>query len=63
MRLAETRDVIGYDLAAMKMISRVANERRQSFLDSDKSRPLDIWEGLGLGSDLAAALEGRPTKR
>ena len=61
-RLAEARDVAGFDLAAMKLISRAANERKQSFVGGDESVK-DIWAGLGLGSDTAAALEGRPSKR
>lgn len=62
MRLAETRDVAGYDLAALKLISRAANDRKQTFL-GDQLQTKDIWAGLGLGSDLAAASEGRFKKR
>jgi hypothetical protein len=59
LRLAEDRDVVGFDLAALRLISRVANDRKNSFLTHDQSQPKDIWAGLGLGSDVAAALEGR----
>ena len=62
MRLAETRDVAGFDLAALKLISKAANERKQSYL-GDESQTKDIWAGLGFGSDVAAALEGRPKRR
>jgi hypothetical protein len=58
LRLAEDRDVVGFDLAALRLISKVANDRKDSFLIHD-SQPKDIWAGLGLGSDVAAALEGR----
>jgi len=61
-RLAETRDVVGFDLAALKLISKAANERKQSFVGADQSAK-DIWADLGLGSDVAAALEGRSKKR
>ena len=59
LRLAEDRDVVGFDLAALRLISRVANDRKNSFLVHDQSQPEDIWAGMGLGSDVAAALEGR----
>jgi hypothetical protein len=58
LRLAEDRDVVGFDLAALRLISRVANDRKNSFLIHDP-QPKDIWAGMGLGSDVAAALEGR----
>lgn len=61
-RVAETRDVAGFDLAALKFIARAANERKQSYL-ADELPTTDIWAGLGLGSDVAAALEGRPKRK
>jgi len=62
IRLSESRDVVGFDLAALKLISKAANERKQSFVGGDQSGK-DIWADLGLGSDVAAALEGRSKKR
>lgn len=62
-RLSDIRDVAGYDLAAMKMVSRVANDRKKAFAIQDNQPTTDIWAGLGLGSDAAAALEGRPSRR
>ena len=62
MRVAEARDVVGFDLAALRLISRAANERKQTFIGGDQSVK-DIWADLGLGSDVAAALEGRSKKR
>jgi hypothetical protein len=61
-RLKESRDMIGYDLAAMKLITRAAQERKQAFAPIDEE-PVDIWAGLGLGSDVAAALQARGRKR
>lgn len=59
LRLTESRDVVGYDIAALKLIARVANDRNQAFRSS-QAPTRDIWAGLGLGSDVAAALEGKP---
>jgi hypothetical protein len=62
-RLEETKDVIGYDLAAMKLITRAAHQRQQAFAPIDQE-PVDVWAGMGLGSDVAAALQARRgTKR
>jgi hypothetical protein len=54
--------VIGYDLAAMKIIGRVANDRKQNYVPVD-AVVKDVWAGMGLGSDLAAVLDGRPNKK
>ena len=61
-RVKETRDIVGYDLAAMKMITRAAQERKEAFAPIGQE-PVDIWAGLGLGSDVAAALQSRGRKR
>ena len=61
-RLSVARDVVGYDLAAMKLIARAANEKKQS-LTAEQLKTKDIWADLGLGSDVAAALEGRSKKK
>lgn len=65
-RLAEMRDLVGYDVASMRLITRIANDQKQSrrafFDDSEKARE-EVWAGLGLGSDVAAALEGRSKKK
>ena len=60
LRLGELRDLAGYDMAALKIVGRLANDRRLHSFQSEK--PEDVWDGLGLGSDVAAALEGRPKK-
>ena len=42
------------------MVAKVHNETKESFLDFDETvQNKDVWAGLGLGSDLAAALEGK----
>jgi len=58
LRLEKERDIIGYDMAAMKLISRVAIEKQQSMSAIDQA-PVDVWAGMGLGSDVAAALQSR----
>lgn len=59
--VSETRDVVGFDLAALKVISRVANDRKHTFIDGE-AKVKDIWAGLGLGSDVAAVLQGNSNK-
>ena len=64
-RLGEIRDVAGLDIAALKLLSKIVQEKRENatnmFGDSPlpNDKGLDVWAGLGLGSDVAAALEGR----
>ena len=57
-RLQESRDVVGFNLAAMRAIAKHAASRQDAFLQVDQQKD-DIWAGMGLGSDLAAAMEGR----
>jgi hypothetical protein len=64
LRLAESRDVIGFNLAALRAVARTAANRRDAYLDYNADQTKDIWAGLGLGSDVAAALESRrPARR
>ena len=59
-RLSESRDVIGFNLAALRAVAKTSASRKDAYLEynvSDQSK--DIWAGMGLGSDLAAALESR----
>jgi hypothetical protein len=59
LRLAESRDVVGFNLAALRAVAQNAGNKKDSFLDFSNGPQKDIWAGLGLGSDLAAAAEGR----
>ena len=69
IRVMEIRDVTGFDIAALKLLSKAAatasNHRNHNFYFGDypTMTTTDIWAGLGLGSDVAAALEGRPNRR
>jgi hypothetical protein len=58
LRLRESRDAVGFNLAALRAISRVANERKMSYFVPDHTET-DVWAGLGLGSEVAAALQSR----
>jgi len=61
-RLEEDRDRIGINLAAMKAVSRAAHERKNAY-NMEEIPATDVWAGLGLGSDVAAALQSRGNKR
>jgi hypothetical protein len=62
LRLGEVRDTVGYNIAACRMIGRIAQEKKQSkMLYAMPST--NVWAGLGLGSDVAAALEGASKKK
>lgn len=62
-RLTEAKDTIGYDLAALKLIGRVVAEQKMAIRAENDASGQDIWAGMGLGSDVAAALEGRSKRR
>lgn len=57
MRLAEDRDTVGFNLAALRVIAKAVQENKTSYFNTDDKQGDDIWAGLGLGSDVAAALE------
>lgn len=66
LRLAEDRDTVGFNLAALRAIAKVVQENKSSYFNPDENQSADIWAGLGLGSDVAAALEqkgGRNNRR
>ena len=44
-RTTEIRDTVGFNIAAMKTISRIASDRKQS---NKMTEPTDIW-GTSLG--------------
>lgn len=64
-RLGEIRDVAGLNMAALTMISKIVNDKKemQQEFGGEGDQGVDIWAGLGLGSDVAAALEGRRVAR
>jgi hypothetical protein len=62
MRLAEDRDTVGFNLAALRAIAKVVQENKTSYFNADENQT-DIWAGLGLGSDVAAALVKRGGKK
>ena len=57
LHLEASRDVVGYNLAALRSVARAAADKEESFLDLNNQK--DIWAGMGLSSDLAAVMEGR----
>ena len=62
-RLEELRDRVGYDIVAMRLIGQTSQARKASFLTSNDGAAVDVWAGMGLGSDTAAALAGRPNRK
>ena len=62
MRLSEARDAVGFNLAALRAIAKVTADRKASFMPMDAAANQDVWAGLGLGSDVAAALESKGRK-
>ena len=59
-RLEENRDTIGFNLAALRAVAKTTADHKESYLNYDQSNEMkDIWAGMGLGSDVAAALQGR----
>jgi len=58
LRLAEIRDTVGFNQAALRAIAKAANDRKNSYFVPD-AKETDIWADLGLGSDVAAALESK----
>jgi hypothetical protein len=48
--------MIGYNLAALRAVARICNERKPITVVEEKNLN-NIWSGMGLGSDIAAALE------
>jgi len=61
LRLGESRDTVGYNVAAMRLISRIAGDQKEAH--GSDTQHQDIWAGMGLGSDVAAALEGKAKKK
>ena len=67
-RLSEIRDVAGLDIAALKLLSKLVNEKRENATNvfgepPTSNKGVDVWAGLGFGSDVAAALDGRRVGR
>ena len=63
-RLSESRDTVGFNLAALRAVARTNASKKENYLNYNASEDSkDIWAGMGLGSDLAAALESRRPAR
>jgi hypothetical protein len=56
LHLAESRDTVGYNLAAFRAVAQAAANKKESYLDLNNQAEKDIWAGMGLGRDLAAAV-------
>lgn len=49
-RTTEIRDTVGFNIAAMRIIARIANEKKNERINYEDKSMKDIWAGLGLGS-------------
>jgi hypothetical protein len=58
LRVSESRDVVGFNLAALRAVAQNSASKKDSFLDFTAPQK-DIWAGLGLGRDLAPVEESR----
>ena len=57
IRLMEARDTIGYNLAAIRITSNLAKEHKERFHIPEESSKVDVFAGMGLGSELAAEIQ------
>ena len=58
--------MVGFNLAAMRTIAKISHDRKnQHFIpDVDGNRDgKSVWDGLGLGSDVAAALQSKKGRK
>jgi hypothetical protein len=62
LRLLQYRDTVGFNIAAIRMLSKLVVERRSGVILDDSNKTKDIWNGLGLGSDVAATLTKKSKK-
>jgi hypothetical protein len=46
-RTTEIRDTVGFNLAAIKMVSRIANEKKNERVNYEEKTMKDIWGELG----------------
>jgi len=56
-RLAEVRDTVGYNLAAIRMVQKLSTEHKNRYHVPDDGFQKDVFKGLGLGSELAETLQ------
>ena len=46
-RTTEIRDTVGFNIAAMRIIARIANEKKNERINYEEKSMKDIWAGLG----------------
>jgi hypothetical protein len=49
---------MGFNIAALRTIGKLASDRKASYFVPEGTSD-NVWAGLGLGSDVAAALESK----
>ena len=59
IRLSEVRNTIGYNLAAIRIINKAAQEHKSRYyIPENNDQNTDMWKGLGLGGDATEILYG-----
>jgi len=63
-RVGQCRNTVGYNLAAMRSLARTVHARKHVYVTEEEDNGnKNVWAGLGKGSDIAAALVSRDSKR
>jgi len=57
LRLTDARDIVGYNLAAMRITSKISSDHKKKFSLPEEASTLNVWSNIGLGSDEATALQ------
>jgi len=63
VRLESERDLCGYNLAASRSVAKERRERREEKEGFGGMTGEEVWGQIGLGSDVAAALQGRKRRK
>jgi len=63
IKLSAARSLIGRNNSAMKLIAKIIRERQSEKDFGNDVTATDIWGELGIGSDVAAALQKKTNSK